>query len=294
MKQLLLAMALATAAVAQPVENVTVTGTRDRRTIEAFVQSYVVPTRLTGKIARWQTGICPRVIGLPPGFSRFITARLKAVAMEAGAPLGKEGCETNIQIVFTDKPQALLDRVRDHAPDLLGYIDSASARADAAIVRRPIQAWTMTETVDVRGYHFVDSSVHGGGLWVPISPKLPPVFIPHAHAVATTGMRLGDGLRSDLYHVLIVADPTKLKDYEMGALADHIAMLALSQPTTPDCLALPSVLNLFTEGCPRKADALTDNDRAFLAGLYKMTPDRNLRTQEDQMAFHMEQTLLGK
>ena len=42
-------------------------------------------TRLTGKIARWQTGICPRVIGLPPGFSRFVTARLKAVAMEAGA-----------------------------------------------------------------------------------------------------------------------------------------------------------------------------------------------------------------
>ena len=37
----------------------------------------------------------------------------------------------------------------------------------------------------------------------------------------------GDGLKSELYNVVIVADPAKLVDGEIGALSDYVAMQAL-------------------------------------------------------------------
>lgn len=286
-------MLIGGAALAQPTEHVTVTGTRSHEVIEHFVQSFAAPARMTGKMARWETGICPKVMGLPAGFAGFIATRLTTIAKQVGAPVGAAGCEPNIQIVFTSRPQALLDDVRAHAPELLGYLDNADQRAAAAVVRRPVQAWYMTETVDLRGARHVDDAVHGGGLMLTISPKLPPIFIPHAQALAVTGTRLGDGLRSAFHHVLIVADPKKLTELEMGALADHIAMLALSQPASlQDCQPLTSVLDLLNGACDHAA-ALTDTDRTFLEGLYRMNPEANLRSQEDQVAYRMEHGLAG-
>jgi hypothetical protein len=294
MKRLLAVLVFASAAMAQPVENVTVTGTKSRQAIEHFVQSYAAPARMTGKIARWEDGVCPAVIGLPAAFGRYVVERVKAVAQAAGAPVARAGCDSNIQIVFTDKPQALLDAVRAQAPDLLGYLDNSRQRDASATMAEPIQAWYMTDTVDLRGAHFTDSSQHGGGIEIHVSPTLPPIVIPHAHATAVTGSRLGDGLRSIFHHVLIVADPGKLKAYEMGSLGDAIAMLALSQRASPDCLELPSILNLLAPDCAQKASALTDNDLAFLKGLYRMSPGRTLRTQEDEVAYQMQQSLEGK
>ena len=73
-----------------PVEQVTVTGTASREVIRAFVQSFVSPTRTTGKIARWEDGICPAAMGVPPAFAKFVVERIKADARSAGAPISKD------------------------------------------------------------------------------------------------------------------------------------------------------------------------------------------------------------
>ena len=297
----LMVVILPSLALAQTVpEDVTVTGTRSREVLRGFVQSFAAPTRLTGKMARWQTGICPIVVGLKPQFTAFIARRLKDVAVKAGAPVsGSASCKPNIQIVFTTTPQALLDRVRDKQPYLLGYYDNTPQRDRLATVSRPIQAWYTTATQDLNGKVEVDSGkTIGEGLeiWLPcsITPGICLMHLPNARAVAVTGSRLGDGVRSNLFHVIIAADPDKLMDYEMGALADYIAMLALTQITSLDtCQQLPSIVNMLAQGCERKADALTQNDLAYLHGLYKAAPDMTLGTQQDQMAFSMEQELKG-
>ena len=112
----------------------------------------------------------------------------------------------------------------------------------------------------------------------------------------SAGGRLGDGLRSALYHVLIVADPGKLGDYEMGILADYIALVALSQPAAPDaCTELPGVLNVTVAGCHAGAapKTLTTGDKAYLAALYKTTLGANLRVQRGEIAVEMKNALAG-
>jgi len=114
-----------------------------------------------------------------------------------------------------------------------------------------------------------------------------------AHPMMVTGSRLGDGLRSDFYHVIIVAEPAKLLDEEIGTLADYIALLSLTQLNSLDtCQPLPSIANMLVKDCA-PVKALTDNDLAYLKGLYRMGLDRNDRVQRDQIGRDMQQSLGG-
>ena len=117
---------------------------------------------------------------------------------------------------------------------------------------------------------------------------------PNATANRVTGSHLGDGLRSTFQNVVIIADLTKLADHEIGPIGDYIAMLALSQLNGLEvCQELPSIVNMLSAGCERKADAMTENDLGYLRGLYKMGPGRTARTQQDEIAYQMEQSLTG-
>lgn len=227
---------------------------------------------------------------------------MKDVAARVGAPVnGDPSCAPNIEIVFTTAPQALLDNVKKDQPGFLGYFDNQAQRDRLATVIHPVQAWYTTATRDLNGKVEIDSGkTLGPGLEVYLPcPEQPGgvclMHLPNAHAAAVTGSRLGDGLKSGLYNVIIVADPTKLVDYEVGSLGDYIAMLALSQINSLDsCQQLPSIVNMLAKTCDRKTSALTDNDIAYLRGLYKMSPSGTLGVQQDEIAYQMEQSLLGK
>jgi len=296
----LLTVSAATAQPARPAaENVTVTSTKSREVLEKFVEAFAAPTRMTEKLSRWEDGICPVAVGLPAGFTTFVTKRMKDVARQVGAPANeKESCAHNIAVVFTTKPQAFLDTIRKKQPWFLGYSDNSAQTDKLAMVTHPIQAWYMTATKDWRGDTDVDNA-KGGSLDMTVQGFLDPTRImsmtmPFAHFRNVTGWRLGDGLHSAFHDVIIVVDPSKLVDYEIGSLADYIAMLALAQLHSLDtCQQLSSIVNMLAAGCDRKVNALTDNDIAYLRGLYKMNADMTLRSQQDEVAFQMEKSLEG-
>jgi hypothetical protein len=132
------------------------------------------------------------------------------------------------------------------------------------------------------------------GLMLRISPQLPPVIIPHAIETNVTGGRLGDGLHSAFYSVLIVANSGALKEYKMTALGDYIAMAGLSQLDSLDtCQQLSSIVNMLAKNCSQRTEELTENDMAYLHGLYASRPDSNLNLQEDTIAYQMEQEAKG-
>src|SRR3954469_16715526 len=101
------ALLLTTPAMAQPVPD---------QAIRDFVDSHSAVTHL-GKIARWEEGVCPSVTGLPANFVKYINKRIRDLPASVGAPVNAdETCKSNISIVFTTKPQDLLNSIREKQP----------------------------------------------------------------------------------------------------------------------------------------------------------------------------------
>jgi hypothetical protein len=284
MRRLWLLLFAMTAPVWAAPESVTVTADKalPPQVIDQFIQSFAAPTTVLGKLARWETPICPIAVGLRPTALKFLLQKLKDTAAQIGAPVdANDKCRANIEIVFTTTPQQLLDNIRKEHAIYLGYA-SDSAQADRlAAVHAPIQAWYTTATKGLDGQDKIDSSrTIGLGDSDEFSFTLGGMG-------NVTGFHMRDGRKSTLYHAIIVIDPTKLADHEIGGIADYVSFLALSQlETLNQCQPLASIMNMLVPDCPT-ATAMTQNDIAFLRGLYTMSLDGNLRMQTDGIRSRM-------
>jgi hypothetical protein len=273
-----------------PVESIIVTAPAQRpeTALNDFIVNHAAPTPLLGKIARWKTGICPVTIGLPDKFSLFITQRIIRVAMLAGAPLdSREPCRPNIAVLATPQPQALLDFVRAKRPALLGFHYRPRA-AQIATVRRPIQAWYSTATEDFSGFISADLPSWDLGYGVMSTTGAP------GGASVSGNRAIGNGLKSEITAAIIVVDTSKIAGQEIGALADYIAMLALSQAQSyDDCQGVPTITNLLAASCSTRPDGLTDIDATYLRGLYKMDAGRSYLGERASIAYEMKKDLGG-
>jgi len=133
-------------------------------------------------------------------------------------------------------------------------------------VTHPIQAWYATASRDYDGILRLDDmqafddcvAVHGL----------------MSCSAASMGTHVKDGIHSEIAAVTVVVDMNTIAGLQIGALADYIAMLALSQTQTfESCLPLASIANLMTADCDGKAETLTPADLAFLTALYDIDPD---------------------
>ena len=276
----------------RPGDTVIVTGQKlAPEAIEKFVQSYAAPSLYLGKIARWKTAICPTVTGLNLDDATPIIQRIMAVAATIGAPVTADSsCTGNIEIMFTDAPQKLLDEVRDHQPYLVGYSRSPEQAGRLATVSHPIQAWYATQWEDNNGrVHPDDRADHCGGINFKDAANGSASC---ATSASNMGLRTGiNGLRSEFFNILIVVNTDQSQGaVQASALADYLAMLALVQTQSFEtCQALPSITNLVSPNCEpgTKSTSLTDTDLAFLRAVYKARPDKVLNQQLSDIAGEM-------
>jgi len=281
-------------------ESVTVTAPSlpPEAAVQAFVKSLAASPEPIGKIARWRTGICPAVAGISTDYGKFVSQRLKEIAAQVGAPVGKQSCKANIDIVFTPAPQVLMDNVRQKHAVLLGYHDTAQAES-LATVSHPVQAWYTTETEDYDGYRTIDSAQRNRGvtLFEPPGPGCRTgctIFLPNAREEHTDTSRLTDTLRSELFHVIITVDLKRIAGVQLGALSDYIALLALVPARSFDnCQNLVSIANLIATGCGgnKKPDALSAYDLAYLHAVYQMDSSASLAQQRSTISYWMLQQI---
>jgi hypothetical protein len=238
--------------------------------VNRFVEAHSATSRID-QLSRWAAPVCPQTGGLSAPFDAYVTARVKAVAASVGAPLDKHPnrnfpCKTNLLIVFTTTPQTLMDDVRKHHPQMLGFHYAAQAQR-LATVSHPVQAWYMTGTAPEGGNAELDDEFH----------RLP---------TGNAGSRLSARLESQFMGVLVVIDASKIVGHQIGAIADSAAMLSLAHATqAKGCSELPTILDFLNPDCPAGADptGLTRYDVAYLKGLYSINPEEYLAAQRSEI-----------
>jgi hypothetical protein len=266
------------------------------RQAESFVQSYAATANPNvEQIARWHGPVCVQVWGLPLAEQAAkIKARIDGMAQALGLPAARAGCKTNVEIVFTPKPQSLVDSIARRWQPLLGYYHLSDTRR-LKTVTHPIQAWystaTRSEGVDVADVLFSQLPQSP----VPASPTGVADDPTNAPPVGCFD-RFTACYKSLFHNVLIVADSKALEDEPLRLVADDMVMLALSQPKSLDgCNVLPSVIDHFARSrCHGRAPptGLTPADAAYLGALYAAEADGKKRFDESDIADRMAKILI--
>ncbi|MGZ3275994.1 MAG: hypothetical protein ACXU82_13580 [Caulobacteraceae bacterium] len=245
------------------------------------------------QVTRWRGPVCVQVVGLVPNQNEQIQARIAEVAKAVDLRVGKAGCHANIEVVFTDKPQAVMDTVYNRREYMLGY-NHRHLGYRLKTVARPIQAWHVTATVGGWGW---------GGYGVDYGPGQMTL---HSEVIDDPDNHPPNGcgespaftscLQGVFKNVFVVVDNKFLGDNSLGLVADYLAMVTLAQPNSLDgCNEFPSVIDLFAKaGCPDREtpEGLTPADAAFLTSLYLTDPEKKRRFAENDIANRMAKILI--
>jgi hypothetical protein len=282
----------ATKASDNTVTGVTVTAEKPDPLVDKttqFVRSHM-PENREGQLARFRDRICVRVVGLPATHSAFIQRRVMQVAEAAHARVDRTaGCTANVNVIFSPNPQAQLDDIAKRREVLFGYY-FVSQLKKLATFNRPIQSWYLTRTVGTDGIDVLELNQSRACI-SSYAPGTSPCDIKAPAITGRAGSRLGTDMSSELVHSLILVDANKVADAKIGAIADYIAVLALSRwQELERCNAVPTILNLMADDCEGLApEAATDQDKALLAALYASDPRESGDQQRMAIAARMSQ-----
>jgi hypothetical protein len=223
---------------------------------------HYVNTGTRGNLAHWRGGrpesICPLTLGLDPGYNAFVTARLRALAANVGAPVQSDlQCKDNVRIIFTTDPQAVMSDVVKWASAYFVVRYAQMSHLIAFSSDHAIQGWYITTR---GGGRVLNADI--GLLKLNLQPVWPQI---------TPNYLSDDGDMSGIGVVILVIDRTKVAGYTIGTIADYAAMLTLSVVQSPEhCDPLPSILDVMSSSCGTRETptAITAGDLAFLKALY--------------------------
>ena len=290
----------ASAAPPTTVKTVTVQAPAKPKVVEkqagSFVQAYAAAQNPeVGQIGRWRDPVCAEVVGLPRADqAAMIKARIESVAQALGVPAPRAGCTANVEVVFSDQPQRVMDVVAQRHEFLLGYYHR-NDHDRLKQVTHPIQAWYVTAT-QANGSGAAALALNGLARYAQFRSRVidDPQNVP---PVGCAGSRLTTScLQSEFDNVFVVADSKALEGKDLGLVADDMAMLALSQPRSLDgCNALPSVIDAFARApCPGRdaPDGLTPADAAYLTSLYATDLQAKRAGEQSDIARRMSDILI--
>lgn len=256
--------------------------------------------------ARWNTGLCPSVAGLPAAEAQVIIDHIARRAHRANVSVGGADCARNLVIIFAPDGAAVARELVSTRPDLLGFASaleiapSLRPRLDAFVAAdRPVRFWHLTNTMAADGSAMRDGEARtgrstrdalaasrGGGT----DAVMQGSGLSNVESVRADGTRFRSTTREDLNFALIVVDTTRIAGMPPAAVADYLAMASLVQlDPNADVAAYPTILNLFS-GTASAPAAMTAWDEGFLEGLYRGT-NRNtasLRQQRAEIARRIE------
>jgi hypothetical protein len=273
------------------VAPVTVEAPTPPKTIELRSYHFVQKNEAKGnpeleQIIRWRDPVCVKVDGLIPNQEEEIQTRITEVAKAVNLHVGRPGCRANIEIVFTDNPQGVMDTVYKRREFMLGYYHRHDG-VRLKKVTRPIQAWHVSATVGGwGGVGLMEGPSHSEVIDDP--DNMPP-------AGCGDSPHFTSCLQGVFKNVFVIVDDKFLGDHSLGLVTDYLVMVALAEPNSLDgCNELPSVIDLFAKFCTGRdaPDGLTPADASYLTALYSADPEAKKWAEESDIAGRMAKILI--
>jgi hypothetical protein len=274
------------------VAPVTVEAPAPRSVVELRSYHFVQKNEAKGnpeleQLIRWRDPVCVKVAGLIPNQAEDIQARIANVAKAVDLHVGRPGCRANIEIVFTDNPQGVMDTVYKRREFMLGYYH----RHDGVRLKKvthPIQAWHVSATLGGAGaVGIMEGPSHSEVIDDP--DNMPP-------AGCGDSPHFTSCLQGVFKNVFVIVDDKFLGDHSLGLVTDYLVMVALAEPNSLDgCNELPSVIDLFAKSACAGRDSpggLTPADASYLTALYSADPEAKKWAEESDIAGRMAKILL--
>ena len=222
--------------------------------------SVFTPVALSEEPARWRTQVCAGVIGLNQANGQYVVDRISQRAQEVGLRVAPSGCTANILVIFSADPNGQAQSIARERTDpasttgRLANTEGVSALGDCLQTSRPVRWWRVTGEVTESGEPASRNERFGEPARVNVPER----------------GRLGSTTFTAFSHVIVVVDLGQVDGLRLGALADYIAMAALTPLRPGERPEGPSVMGLFEarEAGRAMPEGLTSADRAYLDTIY--------------------------
>ncbi len=243
----------------EPLDSIVVTGRRDEA-LRRFVES-LAQTGPTGQLARWRHTICPAIVGIEPTQAERMAQRIADVAQSVGLIQASSHCRPTMLIIVVPDPGELAAQLAGKYPVTLGH-DGRWRLKRFVESQQPVRWLALTDPC-------------GGGYGC---------GLPNSHIVLST--------KPTFTGIVVIVDARRLPGYSLGELSDYLALVTLSNPPSERQPPPDSILSMFDRPRPPGAQyELTQYDRAFLAGLYKVPLDQRARSQQTSIVSRMNKSL---
>jgi hypothetical protein len=252
-------------------DRITITGIQPER-MRDFVRELMEPGKL-GQLSRWEDKVCPGVVGLKPEASQAMLDRIAMRAISLNLKVGEPGCKANVLIVVTEDGQKFTPTFVQQNKKLFGdAFDAGNSLGKTALAAftkndKPVRWWHVSQTVTDRGQVLGDSVAtvaNGGG------------FNGAQVARVNNASRLGATTHQEFNRIIAIVDTSKTNGVSFSAVADYIAMIALTQVQADvDAGGYDSILNVFDGPVGGEPPMMgwTAWDSAFVNGLYAVSKD---------------------
>lgn len=214
-------------------------------------------------VARWNSPVCPKVIGLADAYGQIVETRLRSIASQIGVTISKAPCETNIVISFVTDGNDTTRRIAARTPKLLNEVQQ-HARAELLDGGAPVRWWYATAVNASDGLN-LPQLASGAEAIAPGSDQLDFLYDVPAVRTFRSGLAQSAVVRS-LQSTTVIVDVNRAQGYSLDSVADYAAMVAFAEFRPAGAPPANSLLGLFA-GDTKQA-RLTDFDLSFLQGLY--------------------------
>ena len=233
------------------------------KTAKRFVRQ--ISSSVEGQLARFAEPVCPLVAGLGPDAAKAIEARLRAVALDAGAKVGEPGCRPNIALMVAHDADDFVVALRKKFPGFFGNLEMKDLRK--ALREGPVHAWSTIEVRDEDG-NLLDSD-DDGTKYVNVR-NASHITLPTQQVTVKS---------------IVVIDDAAVVGKSVVQIADYVAMRTLAGARPPkDGSNVDSIITLFDKGSTFTDPELTALDQGFLQGLYASRGDINSIKQSGEIA----------